>query len=160
MKPDLAGTLVRRRERQKAAHVKRWMSGSLTIGLLFAAASCSGNSSDTAPTPVLSYPPADAATLTSLQERVLKITDAAAVARGVNMDYGCLVSVAAQFSDADAKLIDDANTHAATAPNAEPILSAQGSTLAAAVQHCVKPGPAPTTTIGTSTTSKTSTTLG
>ncbi|MCU1368752.1 MAG: hypothetical protein JWL72_1692 [Ilumatobacteraceae bacterium] len=156
MNPGQAGTLVRRRERQKAAHVKTWMSGSMMIGLLFAAASCSGNSSDTAPKPVLSYPPVDAATLTSLQNRVVNITYDAAVARGVNIDPDCLRSVGAQFSEADAKLIDDANTNAAKPSKAEPTLSAQGSTLAAAVQHCVKPGPLPTTTtISASTTSTT-----
>lgn len=149
MKWGDAGTLVRRRERQKAAHVKRWMSGSLTIGLLFAVASCSSNSTDTAPTPVLSYPPVDAATLTSLQKRVVDITYQAAVARGVDMDPDCLRSVGAQFSEADAKLIDDANS--SKKANIEPTLSAKGSTLAAAVQHCVRPGPPATTTTVTST---------
>ena len=145
MNPRQPATL-RLSGRKRAVHVKRLLSGSLTIGLLFAAASCSSGSTETAPTPVLSYPPIGTATLTSLQQRVVDITNAGAVARGITLDYGCLLSVGAQFSDADAKLIDDANTNAATKPNAEPTLSAKGATLAAAVQHCIVP--ATTTTIG------------
>ncbi|MCU1391965.1 MAG: hypothetical protein JWM34_393 [Ilumatobacteraceae bacterium] len=135
--------------------VKRSMSSVVLVGLAIIAVSCGSDSAAPASTTAPSFPHVDEATLTSLQHRVVDITNADALAVGLKIDHDCLVSVGAHFSEADAKLINDANTNAATHPNAEPILSAQGSTLAAAVKACVIP--ATTTTIGGGNTDATDT---
>ena len=118
----------------------------LLLGLTMVTSACGGDSAAPTSSPVLSYPPVDAATLTSLQKRVVDITYAAATAQGKNIDGDCLVSVGAQFSDADAALIDDANTNAATEPNEQPTPSAQGAALIPAIKACVLPATATTVT--------------
>ena len=134
--------------------MKRFITTTMAVGLLFAAASCSSDSKSTsttkAGTDVTTAVSTDAPTGVSTADstastgaatpgsvdvsgldaaRAQAVTQgiASAAASGVTLDPTCFINIVKQLSDADVKLIN------AAGPNASPTLSSNGEVLGAKV---------------------------
>ena len=137
--------------------MKKLMTSSMVIGLLFAAAACgsdkkssSTTEADTATTTEVSSDvttgdtTADSTTetvptvgdvdlsgLSAIQAQAATIGLQGAAADGAALDGPCYVAIVAQLSDADAQLIVDAGV------GGSPTLSAAGEALGNQIQSCI-----------------------
>lgn len=130
--------------------MKKLITGSMAIGLLFAVASCSSDAkssstttaetaistdastADTAATGDTTTPAGDIDTsgLSDAQAQAYTMGITGAATAGVTLDPACFKAIIAQLTDADAQLIVDAG------PGASPKLSAEGEALGAQASTC------------------------
>jgi hypothetical protein len=122
--------------------VNKLMTGSIALGLLLAASSCSSDTKSSgttvaAQTTIVAGSTTTAAatgTIDAVQTKVVAQTVAEAAEGGVTLDTPCLTAVVAKMSDADAQLILDAG------PNGSPTLSAAGEALGKEAAACIVGG--------------------
>ncbi|MCU1399607.1 MAG: hypothetical protein JWN62_2716 [Acidimicrobiales bacterium] len=139
--------------------MKRFMTTTMAVGLLFAAASCSSDSKSTPTTTAATAVSSDASTGASTADSTAATTGAAtagsvdlsgldaaraqavtsgiasAAAAGAVLDPACFINIVNQLSDADVKLINDAG------PDGQPTLSSSGEVLGAQVSTCITSAP-------------------
>lgn len=140
----------------RGAIVKKFITGSMAIGLLFAAASCGSDakttSTTTAATAISTADSAatgastvdttaisaDVSGLDAVHAQAFTLGIESAAAGGVTLDAACYKAIVAQLSAADAQLIVDAG------PAGNPTLSAAGEALGAQVLSTCVPATATT----------------
>ncbi|MCU1368750.1 MAG: hypothetical protein JWL72_1694 [Ilumatobacteraceae bacterium] len=139
--------------------MKRFMTTTMAVGLLFAAASCSSDAKPAtttkATTEVTTAASSDVTTgdstavstgaatpgsvdlsgLDAARAQAVTSGIASAAAAGSVLDPACFINIVKQLSDADVKLINDAG------PDGQPTLSSSGEALGAQVSTCITPAP-------------------
>ncbi len=138
--------------------MRKLISATFAITLLFAAASCGSddNSSSATTGEGVADTTADSTSategassggdLSETKQALLDQTIAAASAAGITIDRDCFAAVVAQLSDEDAQLILDAG------PNGDPTLSAEGEQLGSKATECVDASSFTVSTDATATT--------